>query len=210
MEQDPFAEKDETSSDGSRSLADVEEIGEEEEDIAPLETFANEQHVEQAANKELEGKRWSDGGYSYGFDCTKRSWESSLMSSIESLKQQQSVISEAKSEESSFDYDYMTTGHLCPVADEVVAVHNRTQIKFVFLRTGRSRLFVPPSNIASNRGIGVIAGRDDLSVLAWSDIGPPSPKIHIYQYASPSDIKTLEGEIKFLSKLDLKSVCFSC
>ena len=33
-------------------------------------------------------------------------------------------------------YDTVTAGQLCPVASDVVAVHNRTHIKFVFLKTG--------------------------------------------------------------------------
>ena len=33
-------------------------------------------------------------------------------------------------------YDTVTAGQLCPVAPDVVAVHNRTHIKFVFLKTG--------------------------------------------------------------------------
>ncbi len=75
------------------------------------------------------------------------------------------------------------------MAEDVVAIHNRTHIKFVFLRTGKSRLFVP----AENKGVGVIGGRDDLSVLAWSDIGPPAPKIHVYRYADPLNIIALQG-----------------
>jgi hypothetical protein len=35
--------------------------------------------------------------------------------------------------------DRLSTGHLCAVADDVVAIHNHTHIKFVFLRTGKSR-----------------------------------------------------------------------
>ncbi len=43
----------------------------------------------------------------------------------------------------------------------------RTHIKFVFLRSGKSRLLVPKEN----QGVGVVGGRDDLAILAWSDIG---------------------------------------
>lgn len=83
-----------------------------------------------------------------------------------------------------------STGTLCPVSEDVIAIHNRTHVKFVFLRTRKSRLLVP----AENQGVGVIGGRDDLSILAWSDIGPPSPKVHVYRYARPLDIITLEGK----------------
>ena len=40
----------------------------------------------------------------------------------------------------------------------------------------------------------MIGGRDDLSILAWSDIGPPSPKVHVYRYAEPLDIISLAGK----------------
>ena len=42
------------------------------------------------------------------------------------------------------------------------------------------------------KGIGVIAGNDELSVLAWSDAGP-APKVHVYQYLLPSQIIDLRG-----------------
>ncbi len=87
--------------------------------------------------------------------------------------------------------DRLSTGHLCAVADDVVAVHNHTHIKFVFLRTGKSRLLIPPGN----RGVSVIGGRDDSSLLAWSDIGPPAPKVHVYRYSAPLNIITLDGRI---------------
>ena len=153
------------------------------------------------ASETIEGKRWSDGGYGYGFDCSKRKWETRIgedsgISTLPMVAKEGGKREEGNSNNkstSSFDYNFMTTGHLCPAADDVVAVHNRTQIKFVFLRTARSRLYAPPVSVAHNRGIGVMAGRDDLSVVAWSDVGPPAPKIHVYQYSSPSDIKTLEG-----------------
>ena len=87
--------------------------------------------------------------------------------------------------------DRLSTGHLCAVADDVIAIHNHTHIKFVFLRTGKSRILVPPGN----RGVSVIGGRDDSSLLAWSDIGPPAPKVHVYKYSAPLNIITLEGRI---------------
>jgi hypothetical protein len=50
---------------------------------------------------------------------------------------------------------------------------------------------IPPGN----RGVSVIGGRDDSSLLAWSDIGPPAPKVHVYKYSAPLNIITLEGRI---------------
>ena len=76
------------------------------------------------------------------------------------------------------------------MSEDIIAVHNRTHIKFVFLRSGKSRLLVPKEN----QGVGVIGGRDDLAILAWSDIGPPAPKVHVYRYADPLNIITLEGK----------------
>ena len=70
-------------------------------------------------------------------------------------------------------------------------------VKFIFLRTRKSRLLVP----AENQGVGVIGGRDDLSILAWSDIGPPSPKVHVYRYAEPLNIISLEGTAIFYALL---------
>ena len=93
------------------------------------------------------------------------------------------------------DLDDISTGAICPVSEDVVAVHNRTHIKFVFLRSGKSRLLVPKEP----QGVGVVGGRDDLGVLAWSDIGPPTPKVHVYRYADPLNITTLEGTVwKFM------------
>ncbi len=42
------------------------------------------------------------------------------------------------------------------------------------------------------RGVSCLAGRDDLSLLAWSDLGP-EPAVHVYQYAAPAKIKNMEG-----------------
>ena len=93
---------------------------------------------------------------------------------------------------------------MCPVAEDVVAIHNRTHIKFVFLRTGKSRLLVP----SEHRGVGAMGGRDDISVLAWSDIGPPAPKIHVYKYGDPQNIIDLEGNTLLeIPKLCPKNFC---
>ena len=179
-------------------------------------TKSTDSKTEIQACEKIEGKRWSDGGYGYGFDCSKRKWDSVTGedSGISTLplpaqeggkKPQIDDNNGLQKTRQSFDYNFMTTGHLCPAADDVVAVHNRTQIKFVFLRTGRSRLYAPPVDVAKNRGIGVLAGRDDLSVIAWSDIGPPAPNIHVYQYSNPSDIKTLVGD----AVLEYTSIAFN-
>ena len=60
-------------------------------------------------------------------------------------------------------------------------------------------MLVPPTSGrdfgdgGGRRGVGVLTGRDDLGVLAWSDVGPPAPKVHVYQYNHPHDVKTMQG-----------------
>ena len=78
---------------------------------------------------------------------------------------------------------------MCAVTEDVVAVHNGSHVKFVFLKTGRGRDVSPPGG---GRGVGVVGGRDDLAVVAWSDAGP-RPDVHVYQYNKPADVKKLQG-----------------
>ena len=162
----------------------------------------------------LEGKRWAEGGYAYGFDFAsvssifskQRSRKNlripkdgggganakklSAQASKDSVGSAKSSTATAITVQEAFEEADLTTGTLCPVSEDAVAIHNRTHIKFVFLRTGKSRLLVP----GEHRGVGAIGGRDDISVLAWSDIGPPAPKIHVYKYADPQNIIDLEGK----------------
>ena len=63
-------------------------------------------------------------------------------------------------------------------------------------------------NFVTGRGVGVITGRDDLGILAWSDIGPPSPNIHVYQYNKPQDIKTMPGRNINFSKRFLAGTAY--
>ncbi len=173
------------------------------------ENSENETQDEADDNFALEGKRWADGGFSYGFNAASASVDFLRQKSRKALKKISSLTQKDSSsrpnsapqkgkpsEKAKVDEDF-STGTLCPVSEDVIAIHNRTHIKFVFLRTRKSRLLVP----ANNQGVGVIGGRDDLSVLAWSDIGPPSPKVHVYRYSQPLDIITLEGTfLRALSK----------
>ena len=46
---------------------------------------------------------------------------------------------------------------------------------------------------STGRGVGCLAGRDDLSLLAWSDLGP-DPAVHVYQYAAPAEVKNMDGK----------------
>lgn len=142
----------------------------------------------------LEGKRWADGGYIYGYDVGE-----SKKSRLQLKKSSSSFFTSMDSISSTVPVEDISTGAICPVSEDVIAIHNRTHIKFVFLRTGKSRLLVPNSN----QGVGVIGGRDDLGILAWSDIGPPSPQIHVYRYADPLNITSLKGKprIWFIPKI---------
>ena len=110
---------------------------------------------------------------------------------------------------------------MAPITEDVCAVHNGTVIKLCFLKTGKSRIISPPCDrpgpptskklFTSSRtetknfhfsspnsglavGVGVIAGNDGLSVLAWSD-GGPTPNVHVYQYLLPSHIIDLRGTV---------------
>ena len=105
---------------------------------------------------------------------------------------------------------------MAPVTEDVCAVHNGTVIKLCFLKTGKSRIISPPCDrpgrptskklLAETKnshfystsclagGVGVIAGNDELSVLAWSD-GGPTPNVHVYQYLLPSQIIDLRGTV---------------
>ncbi len=84
--------------------------------------------------------------------------------------------------------------HLCAVTDDVVAVHDGTNVTFVFLKTGKSRVMAA-SGGGGCKGISCLTGRDDLSLLAWSDLGP-GPAVHVFQYAAPADVKTMEGNAR--------------
>ncbi len=47
---------------------------------------------------------------------------------------------------------------------------------------------------SGGKGVRCLAGRDDLSLLAWSDLGP-DPAVHVYQYAAPNEIKNMPGRM---------------
>ena len=109
---------------------------------------------------------------------------------------------------------------MAPITEDVCAVHNGTVIKLCFLKTGESRIISPPCdrpgrptskklftgsstetknfhffpNSGLAGGVGVMAGNDELSVLAWSD-GGPTPNVHVYQYLLPFHIIDLRGTV---------------
>ena len=120
----------------------MKEFEEEEEEEQPAENGAlpasetkpssepppeTTQRAQQHLRENVEGKRWSDGGYAYGFDCTKRRWDSMLAHtsgrpsiSARALPKINDSGGEggkgSRMNQSSFDYNFMTTGHLCAAA----------------------------------------------------------------------------------------------
>ena len=79
------------------------------------------------------------------------------------------------------------------VTEDVAAIRSDAHIQFVFLNAKRRwRTFAP----AGARGVGAIAGRDDLGVLAWSDLGP-KPDVHVLQYPDTKRVLDLPGENHF-------------
>ena len=81
---------------------------------------------------------------------------------------------------------------LAIVTEDVVAIRNSSHIQFLFLQTGKTRVFTPPKG----KGVGVIAGRDDLACVAWSEAGP-RPNVHVVRYANTLEVADLEGKTKF-------------
>ena len=80
--------------------------------------------------------------------------------------------------------------NLTAVTEEVVAISTKHIVKFVFLRSGKSRLYVPG---CESDGISVVTGRDDLNVMAWSE-RCVHPRVFVYQYNNPMELKSLRGE----------------
>lgn len=79
---------------------------------------------------------------------------------------------------------------LCIVTEDVIALHNGSQIKFFFLRSGRSRCFIPQDA----RGISTLCARDDLGAIAWSEAGP-KPNVHVMLYGDPLQPQLLPGKM---------------
>lgn len=94
-----------------------------------------------------------------------------------------------------------------------MATHNGSHVKFVFMKTGRSRVLSLPSgsrrrprengatevgadfscaNEIGATGVGAIGGRDDLGIVAWAELRE-RPNVHVLQYASPIEVKLLQG-----------------
>ena len=87
------------------------------------------------------------------------------------------------------------------VTEEVAAISNKQLIKFIFLRSGKSRLYEPG---AGSDGVGALAGREELGVLAWSE-RCVRPRVLVYQYNDPGDLKVLAPA----AALEYRSLAFS-
>ena len=80
--------------------------------------------------------------------------------------------------------------NLTAVTEEVVAITTKHLVKFIFLRSGKSRLYIPG---CESDGVSLVTGRDDLCVMAWSE-RCVHPRVFVYQYNNPLEVKTLTGE----------------
>ena len=87
------------------------------------------------------------------------------------------------------------------VTEEVAAVSTHFLVKFIFLRSGKSRLYQPG---ADSDGVGVMAGRDDLGLLGWCERST-RPRVFVYQYNNPLELKVLRGE----ALMEYRSLTFS-
>ena len=87
------------------------------------------------------------------------------------------------------------------VTEEVAAVSTHFLVKFIFLRSGKSRLYQPG---ADSDGVAVMAGRDDLGLLGWCERST-RPRVFVYQYNNPLELKVLRGE----ALMEYRSLTFS-
>ena len=91
--------------------------------------------------------------------------------------------------------------NIAVITEEVVAITTKHLVKFLFLRSGKCRLYIPGEQ---SDGVSLITGRDDLAVLGWSE-RCVRPRVFVYQYNNPLELKTLTGQ----AAMEYKSLCFS-
>ena len=91
--------------------------------------------------------------------------------------------------------------NLAVITEEVIAITTKHVVKFIFLRSGKSRLYMAGGE---SDGVSLITGRDDLAVLGWSE-RCVRPRVFVYQYNNPLELKVLRGE----AVMEYKSLCFS-
>lgn len=91
--------------------------------------------------------------------------------------------------------------NIAVITEEVAAITTKQLVKFIFLRSGKSRLYMPGGD---SDGVGVITGRDDQGLLGWSE-RCVRPRVFVYQYNNPLDLKILKGE----ALMEYRSLAFS-
>ena len=82
-----------------------------------------------------------------------------------------------------------------------MAITTKHLVKFIFLRSGKCRLYIPGDH---SDGVSLITGRDDLAVLGWSE-RCVRPRVFVYQYNNPLELRTLRGQ----ATMEYQSLCFS-
>ncbi|XP_023334601.1 uncharacterized protein LOC111706075 [Eurytemora carolleeae] len=80
--------------------------------------------------------------------------------------------------------------NLAVVGEDVVAISTTQMIKFIFTTSGKQRLYNPGGE---SDGIGVMSGRDEDGLLAWTELRI-NPRVFVYQYTNPGDLKVFQGE----------------
>ena len=68
--------------------------------------------------------------------------------------------------------------NIAVVTEEVAAITTKHLVKFIFLRSGKSRLYTPGGD---SDGVGVITGRDDQALLGWSE-RCVQPRVFVYDH----------------------------
>ena len=91
--------------------------------------------------------------------------------------------------------------NIAVITEEVVAITTKHLVKFIFLRSGKCRLYIPGDH---SDGVSLITGRDDLAVLGWSE-RCVRPRVFVYQYNNPLELRTLRGQ----ATMEYRSLAFS-
>ena len=104
----------------------------------------------------LEGKRWADGGFIYGFNAAEASIDLLRQKSRRALKKAEDGTPRSRPQTADGRLpkpsaagpgttpgtagaaagpkvvEDISTGSLCPVSDDVIAIHNRTHVKVIY------------------------------------------------------------------------------
>ena len=105
----------------------------------------------------LKGKRWADGGFIYGFNAAEASIDLLRQKSRRALKKAENGAPGSRPQTADGRtpkpsaagpgstpgaaaaagpkvVEDISTGSLCPVSDDVIAIHNRTHVKVIYYR----------------------------------------------------------------------------